>query len=91
MTIHRRNPKRDQNEPAIVAALEQIGFRVRRISEAGFADLAAYHRAYGVLLIEVKSARGRLTKAQLEHRADGWPVHIVRSVDDVLALIGVPS
>jgi hypothetical protein len=81
--------KRDANEPQIVAALEQVGARVRRISERGFCDLVVFHRHVGVVLLEVKSARGKLTAAQVEHRDDGWPVVIVRDVSDALRAVQI--
>lgn len=55
----------------------------------GFADLVCYSPHEGVLLVEVKSATGKLTAAQVSHRQDGWPVCIVRSVAEALALFGV--
>lgn len=81
--------KRDGNERAIVKALQHIGVRVRRVSERGFCDLVCYHPNEGVLLLEVKSDKGKLTAAQVEHREDGWPVCIVRCTADALALFGV--
>ena len=43
-------------------------------------------------LIEVKGPKGKLTPAQVEFMAT-WPgvVHIVRSVDDALRLVGVQT
>lgn len=81
--------KRDANEAEIVRALEQIGIRCRRLSEKGMPDLLCYSPREGVLLLEVKSATGKLTAAQVSHRQDGWPVCIVRSVADALALFGI--
>ena len=81
--------KRDSNEPPIVRALEKIGVRVHRVSSKGFADLIAFSKTHGIVLIEVKSKKGRLTAAQVEHRQDGWPVAIVRCEADALALFGV--
>jgi len=81
--------KRDLNEPGIVYALEQIGCLVQKISEPGFADLIVRHPRQGFVLIEIKSQKGRLTQAQVQHERDGWPVCIVRSVAEALALFGV--
>lgn len=81
--------KRDANEPAIVQALERIGVKVQRVSAPGFADLICWHPREGVRLLEVKSARGKLTPLQVEHRQDGWPVCIVRCEADALAVFGV--
>lgn len=79
--------KRDANEPAIVEALESCGALVQRISAPGFADLVCSHWSCGVILIEVKSAKGKATDAQLEHRQKGWPVITVRSVEDAINAI----
>lgn len=82
--------KRDANEPAIVQALERCGIRVQRISAKGFCDLVAYAPRAGIVLMEVKAPKtGKLTKAQVRHRDDGWPVIVVRSEADALAACGV--
>jgi hypothetical protein len=76
--------KRDQNEPAIVDALTRCGLRVAKVSLPGFPDLVVYGPRCGVRLLEVKSKAGRLTPAQVEHTAAGWPVVVVRTVEDAL-------
>lgn len=38
------------------------------------------------MLVEVKTAEGQLTPEQMAFRLDGWPVTIIRSVDEVLKL-----
>lgn len=81
--------KRDANETPIVKALERIGVRVHRISSKGFADLITYSPKHGVVLLEVKSKVGKLTAAQVEHRDDGWPVIVVRSVAEALHAFGI--
>ena len=81
--------KRDANEPAIVQALQRIGARVQRVSEKGFCDLVVFHPTQGIVLVEVKTAKGKLTDAQVEHRRDGWPVCIVRNTAEALALFGI--
>ena len=81
--------KRDANEADIITALQRIGCVTRRISEPGFADVVAYKPSHGVRLIEVKSRTGTLTPAQVEHRRDGWPVHVVRNAAEALALFGI--
>lgn len=54
----------------------------------GFPDVVAYYRGR-VYLLEIKTPSGRLT---LDERCwhDAWPgcAHIVRSVDEALAVIG---
>jgi hypothetical protein len=39
MSIHRKNAKRDANEPEVIQTLEACGWNVRRISGAGLPDL----------------------------------------------------
>jgi hypothetical protein len=82
--------KRDANEKPIVQALERIGVRVRRISEKGFADLVCLSPRTGhVVLLEVKSSSGKLTREQIRYSNDGWPVIVVRSTAEALAVFGV--
>lgn len=79
--------KRDANESAIVDAFRKLGCLVHRVSEKGFPDLIIWHARTGLRLVEVKAPRGTLTPAQVAHRADGWPVQIVRSVDDAIDIL----
>jgi hypothetical protein len=83
--------KRDSVEAPIVEALRQVGIRVQRVSERGFADLICYAPNHWppLVLLEVKSRVGTLTEAQEQRWKDGWPVHVVRSVDDALKACGV--
>lgn len=83
MSIRRHNAKRDANEPLIVAALEALGCIVHRMDTP--CDLLAQHRGQ-ILLIEVKTKDGRLTADQARF-AENWPMHVVRTVDDAIALI----
>lgn len=82
MSLHRRNPRRDANEPAIVDALLAAGATIYRLSGKGQPDLLVRFRGIWTPL-EVKTTTGRLTKAQA---AIDWP--IVRSVEDALTAIG---
>jgi Holliday junction resolvase len=86
-----RAAKIDLNQTAIVDALRKVGVSVVSLASVGngIPDLlAAKHDK--VWLIEVKGAKGKLTPAQTKFVLD-WPgvVHIVRSVDDALRLVGV--
>lgn len=81
--------RRDKNEPEIVQELERCGIRVHRISSPGFADLVTYSKRHGLLLLEVKSRTGRQTAQQVKHTTEGWPVQIVRTVEDALQACGV--
>lgn len=81
--------KRDANEPLIVDALKKAGVVVRKANIPGFPDLVCYKPTHGLFLLEVKSASGTLTPAQVKHTAEGWPVVIVRSPADALAVFGI--
>lgn len=80
--------RRDSNEVAIKGALEAIGATVVQISQKGLPDLLVGFRG-DTYLLEVKTAKGKLTKAQIEFGAawQGKPVHVVRSVEDALAVL----
>ena len=57
MSIHRRAARRDQNEDAIVAALEAAGASVTRIGAEGVPDLLCGY-AGATYLLEVKAPLG---------------------------------
>ena len=92
MTIHRRNAKRDANEPEIISALRQAGATVRTISGAGIPDSLIGFRGK-TYLAEIKSEKGTLTKPQEKFFAEwrGFPPVIFRSVDDVIQWINSPA
>ena len=97
MTITRYAAQRDSNEDAIVRALVHAGCRVQRLSAKGVPDLLVGTPAYtghdglgAIVLLEVKTAKGALTDDQdtfFEIWA-GYPVYVVRSVDDALKAVG---
>ena len=89
MSLHRRAARRDKNESEIVAALVKAGATVVPLSAAGCPDLLCGFRG-STFLLEVKAEKGRLTPDQLAwHKAwEGYPVKVVRSVDDALQAIG---
>ena len=78
----------DGNHGDIVDALRRCGWRVQSLAAlgGGVPDLLVYRTGQPLRLLEVKAKNGVITKAQEEFMADGWPVTIVRSVDDVLEL-----
>jgi hypothetical protein len=81
--------KRDANEPLIVETLRKMGILVTRASIPGFPDLICWHPQQArLVLLEVKSQKGTLTKAQQQHTAEGWPVTVVRSVTEAMELFG---
>jgi lambda repressor-like predicted transcriptional regulator len=91
----------DATQAAIVAALRQTGATIVDLSRCGqgVPDLlcgrvmpcpfcqAHYPQA---ILLEVKTARGKLNTAQEEFHAN-WrgPLAIVRTIDDALATVGI--
>lgn len=94
--IHRRR-KTDANQAGIVNALEKLGVCVIDLSGSGkgVMDLLLAYKG-NFIAVEVKNLNGRgdmLTKAQIKlHKSigdAGCEVHICRTVDEALALIGV--
>lgn len=76
--------RRDANEPGIVQALQQVGRRVIRHSGPGEPDLFV-ERVDGLwVALEVKSAKGRRTKAQATSQ---YP--IIRTREEALAAVGI--
>lgn len=85
MSLHRRNPRRDTNEPDIVEVLEKRGFHVDRVSAPGFPDLVVSKRSEA-WFVEIKRPKGRYTAKQIKWRSrwQGPSVHCLRTVDDAL-------
>ena len=83
MGLRRYANKRDANEADIIAALEALGCQVRRIDVP--VDLLVLHRGT-VHLVEVKTAKGRITRDQYAF-FEGWPVTVLRSVDDAITFV----
>jgi hypothetical protein len=86
MSLHRRNPKRDAVEPAVMAVLEACGWSVTQISVKGGPDLLAGRRGETVLF-EVKAEKGTLTDDQAIWHRDwrGAPVVVLRSAEAAAA------
>ena len=83
MSLRRYANKRDENEPGIIAALEALGAMVYRLDKP--VDLLVLHRGT-VHLCEVKTRKGKLTRDQ-ETFAQYWPISVLRTVDDAIALV----
>ena len=79
--------RRDANERAISQALHRIGVQTFALSIPGLGDLLCWRADTGYQVLEVKTPRGRLTKAQRAVHVD-VPIAIVRSVEEALALYG---
>ncbi len=83
----RRAAKVDSNHGEIVRALEQCGWLVCSLAPLGkgVPDLLIY-KAGKFVLVEVKSPKGAFNKLQGLFQAQGWPVVLIRTIDDVLRL-----
>ena len=83
-----RAAKVDLNQRIIVSAFRAMGCCVLHLHTVGQGcpDLLVGRKGT-VWLVEVKGPKGKLTPDQEVFHAS-WPVHVVRSVDDVLALVG---
>lgn len=77
--------RRDGNEDEIIDALESLGFHVEPVSEPGVPDVILSRRGRW-FLAEVKSLKGRETKAQTSFRSRARaPIPIFRKIGDVIA------
>ncbi len=88
----RRASRTDGNHAAIVAALRCVGCLVADCSRVGhgFPDVLILHRGTcQLVLIEIKTLKGKRTPDQVRFEARGWPVQIVRSVEEALAVVGI--
>ena len=85
--------KVDGNQKAIVESLRAVGASVLDLSRVGQGcpDILAAKGPHS-WLIEVKGPKGTLTPDQVKF-IDAWrgDVHIVRSVDEALMLVGVEA
>ena len=84
--------KVDANQSLIVETLRLAGYTVCSMHAVGggFPDLIVSKRGTNNMwLLEVKTAKGRLTKREREW-IDAWgaPVHIVRSPEEALEAVG---
>jgi hypothetical protein len=89
VSVKRRAAKRDANEGEIILALTAAGCSVQQLSEKGVPDLLVWSPVAGLLLMEVKGAKGKLTQDQVAF-ANQWggDIHIVRSIQDALEIAG---
>lgn len=90
----RRAAKVDDNHGAVVQALRACGARVLSLAALGDGcpDLLVLHRGK-LRLIEIKDgakppSKRKLTPDQIEFHRD-WPVSIVETVDQALALVAL--
>lgn len=88
----RQAAKVDKNQAAIVEALQRMGANVESLADVGrgVPDLLVGY-AGRLILLEIKSRpRARLTTSQAiwHRRWAGYPVYVVRSVEEALRVIG---
>jgi hypothetical protein len=78
----------DSNQAAIVKALRLAGWRTISLSDVGNGcpDLLVHHVSKGMRLVEIKTKTGKLEPKQQGLINEGWPIVIVRSVDEALSL-----
>lgn len=93
MAAARATPRRtDANQAEIVAALRKVGCYVMDLSHVGRGcpDLLVSDRQKILHVMEIKTAKGKLNKRQQEWHAQ-WqgPCHVVRSVAEALAAVGI--
>lgn len=84
MSLRAYANKRDSSEPSIIEVLEKAGCKVKRIDEP--VDLLVKYRG-ALRLVEVKTGKGRLTKRQKDFIEEGWPVNVIRDVDEALLVL----
>ncbi len=84
-----RAARTDSTHQEILAALRQAGADVLDMSRLGgnAPDLLVAHKTV-LYLLEIKSARGQLSRGQSDFAAR-FPVHVVRTPQEALAVIGV--
>ena len=93
----RRNPRKDANHNAVVKALEMVGCNVQDLAAVGDGCpdlLIGIPTVRALAFVEIKDgdkspSRRALTPDQVEwHQEwDGYPVHIVESVSEALAIV----
>lgn len=79
-----RKKATDANGRELLAAFRSCGWLVLDLSGVGKGcpDVLVYrHGVYK--LVEIKTAKGKLNARQQEFQAHGWPVTVIRSVDEV--------
>lgn len=88
--LPRRAAKRDKNEAAIVAALEEIGATVQPLSGKGIPDLLVGFRGQ-TFLLEVKDKGKHLTDDQVQWHTgwNGLSVAVVYTSEDAYRALNV--
>jgi hypothetical protein len=84
----RKRARVDKNHRETVEAYEAMGYLVLSLASqgGGCPDLLIWRRDRGLELVEVKGKTGTLTPDQQDFIAKGWPVRVVRSLEDVVGV-----
>lgn len=81
-----RAKRTDANHREIISTLRILGWQVADTHDLpNFVDAVAC-RGLDVRLIEIKAPKGTLTSSQDFMVSNGWPIKILRSVDDAVNL-----
>lgn len=93
----RRNPRKDANHSAVVKALEMVGCNVQDLAAVGEGCpdlLIGIPTVRALAFVEIKDgdkapSERRLTEPQQRWHArwHGYPVHIIESVSEALAIV----
>jgi Holliday junction resolvase len=83
-----RAARTDANHREVVDTIRQLGVTVRDLSGVGdgIPDCVVLLRGRAVF-VEIKTTRGKLKPKQLAFQAEGWPVRVIRSVDEAIQMI----
>lgn len=75
----------DGNHTEIVDALRRSGRLVLSLARMGegVPDVLTYRADEGFRLREIKMPKGKLRRQQEAFQAKGWPVDVIRSVEDI--------
>jgi Holliday junction resolvase len=78
----------DSNQAEIVKALRDAGWLTVSLSDVGNGcpDVLAWHQRKGYRLVEIKTKAGKLEPKQEAFIKAGWPIVILRSVEEALSL-----
>lgn len=80
-----RHGKRDATEPEIVKGLRDSGYLVLHLDKF---DLLVCGPDGSLYMLECKSPGGEVKPSQKKLTADGWPLHLVYSVEEALSIVG---
>ena len=84
MSLRAFGNKRDRNEAELVASLRKAGVRVLLTDKP--TDAVSLYRGE-IRLLEFKTSKGQLTLSQRKLAGEGWPIHFLRSLDDVTTFL----